>query len=175
MPFSLKRTVLESSVKVSCQLELELDQFAIESSWEVTLKWLWQISELLLDENRFPLYLISDVRQTRDLSLVLVSKTPMNENSVPCANLFCQLLRKRGYQLCGAKAILVFAEFCGPRSFLTEIRLFLPSGCNVIDPGVRIVLDDIITKTQFVSLPAQNLTPLFERLSFLKPIGFRDD
>lgn len=99
----------------------------------------------------------------------------MNEKSIPCANLFCQFLRKRSYQLCSAKAILVFAKCCGPWVFLTEIRLFLSPGCNVTDRGVGIVLDDIITKTHFESFSIQNLIPLFERLSFLKPIGFRDD
>lgn len=62
MPFSLEGTVFESSIKVSRQLELEFHQLTIESSWEIAVKWLWQFSELLLNEDSFSLNLISDMR-----------------------------------------------------------------------------------------------------------------
>lgn len=84
-------------------------------------------------------------------------------------------MRKRGYQLRGAKMIVIFAQFRRPRLFLTEVGFFLASRGTVTDFGVGIVFNDIVTETQLVSFSAQDLVPLFERLSFLEPIGFRND
>ena len=58
--------------------------------------------------------------------------------------------------------ILVFAKCCGPWVFFTEIRLFFPPSCRVVDCNVRIVFDYIVTETQFVSLSTQDLVPLFK-------------
>ena len=67
MPMSLKWTVLKATIQVFRQLELKLDQFAIESSGEVAVKWFRQRSKLLLDQDSFSLYLLSDMRQTKNL------------------------------------------------------------------------------------------------------------
>ena len=56
-----------------------------------------------------------------------------------------------------------------------EVRLFLSSGRDVTHLGVRVVLDNVITKAYFESRSAQDLVPLFEAFAFLIPIGFRDD
>ncbi len=62
MPFSLERTVLKTSIKMSCQLKFKLEQFAIQSGREVTVKWLRQFLEALFNRDRSSLYLFSDMR-----------------------------------------------------------------------------------------------------------------
>lgn len=95
--------------------------------------------------------------------------------SVPCADLVSQLVRKGGYQLCGAKVIIILAQYRRPRLFLTEVRLFFPSRGTVTDSCVGIVFDDVVPETQLISFSTQDLIPLFERLSSLEPIWFRND
>lgn len=87
-------TFLDTSIEVFAQLYFECYQIAVEYSCEVTVKWLWQLSELLLDGDSFSLYLIPDMRQTRDKSLDPLIRNSTYEKSVPFANLFCQLLRE---------------------------------------------------------------------------------